>query len=66
MSWLSSKEELSFNISTRMKVIRECYPDTQRVHIYALADLTNENDITTDWGKYVLDNIDNTRLVYPE
>lgn len=58
----SGTERNPFNISTRMKVIRECYPDTQRVHIYALADLTNENDITTDWGRYVLDNID--RYIY--
>lgn len=41
----SGTERNPFNISTRMNVIRECYPDTQRVHIYALADLTNENDI---------------------
>ena len=55
-------ERNPFNISTRMNVIRECYPDTSRVHIYALADLTNENDITSDWGKYVLNNID--RYIY--
>lgn len=58
----SGTERNPFNISTRMKVIRECYPDTKRVFIYALADLSNENDITTDWGRYVLDNID--RYIY--
>ena len=58
----SGTERNPFNISTRMKVIRECYPDTTRVFIYALADLTNENDITHDWGKYVLNNID--RYIY--
>lgn len=58
----SGTERNPFNISTRMSVIRTCYPDKERVHIYALADLTNENDITTDWGKYVLNNID--RYIY--
>ena len=58
----SGTERNPFNISTRMAVIRACYPDKDRVHIYALADLTNENDITTDWGKYVLNNID--RYIY--
>lgn len=51
-----------FNISTRMKMIRECYPDTNRVYIYALADLTHEDDITPEWGRYLLNNID--RYIY--
>ena len=59
-------ERNPFNIATRMSVIRECYPDTNRVHIYALADLTNENDINTDWGKYVLDNVDRYLYKAPE
>lgn len=54
----SGTERNPFNIATRMNVIRACYPDKERVHIYALPDLTNENDITVDWGKFVLDNVD--------
>jgi len=46
-----------YGIATRLETIREIYPDKERVMIYALADLTHEDDITTDWGRYVLDNI---------
>lgn len=46
-----------YGIATRIETIREIYPDKERVMIYALADLTHENDITTEWGRYVLDNI---------
>jgi nicotinamide-nucleotide adenylyltransferase len=49
-----------------MSVIRECYPDKDRVHIYALPDLTNENDITVDWGRFVLDNVDRYLYKAPE
>ena len=62
----SGTERNPFNIATRMKVIRECYLDENRVKIYALPDLTNENDITFDWGKYVLDNIDRYLFKAPE
>ena len=58
----SGTERNPFNISTRMSVIREVYPDKDRVHIYALRDLTNENDITSEWGRFVLDNVD--RYIY--
>lgn len=47
-------------------MIRECYPDEKRVKIYALADLTNENDITPDWGRYVLENVDKYVFKVPE
>lgn len=58
----SGTERNPFNVATRINVIRECYPDKDRVQIYALPDLTNENDITPDWGKFVLDNVD--RYIY--
>ena len=50
-------ERNPFNIITRVNSIRTVYDDEKRVQIYALSDLTNENDITPDWGKYVLDNV---------
>lgn len=62
----SGTERNPFNISTRMSVIREVYPDKERVFIYALPDLTNENDITYDWGKYVFDNLDRYLFKQPE
>jgi len=52
----SGTERNPFNVSTRINLIKEIYGDT--VQVYGLADLTNENDITPDWGKYVLSNID--------
>lgn len=44
--------------STRIDVIREIYgKDNDALIVKELPDLTNENDITTDWGKYVLKNV---------
>ena len=57
----SGTERNPFNIVTRISVIKEVF-DTDRVMVYALSDLTNENDITPDWGRYVLSNVD--RYIY--
>jgi nicotinamide-nucleotide adenylyltransferase len=46
-----------FSLETRMKLIRQIYPDTNRVIIRPLNDLTNEDDITPEWGRYVLDQV---------
>lgn len=44
--------------STRIDVIREIYGrDNDNLIVKELPDLTNENDITPDWGKYVLKNV---------
>ena len=44
--------------STRIDVIREIYGHANSVRqVKELNDLTNENDITPDWGKYVLKNV---------
>ena len=44
--------------STRIDVIREIYgKDNDLLQIKELNDLTNENDITADWGRYVLKNV---------
>lgn len=48
-------ERNPFNIKTRIEMIEAVY-DMPEVMIYALPDLTNENDITPDWGKYVMVN----------
>lgn len=55
-------ERNPLNIITRMKMLRSIYDDDSRVMIYALPDLTNENDIKPEWGRYVLDNVD--RYIY--
>jgi nicotinamide mononucleotide adenylyltransferase len=62
----SGTERNPFNIVTRMDVIKEIYDDPQRIIIRALADLTNENDITSDWGRYVLKATDTVLYKVPE
>ncbi len=45
-----------FLTSTRIDVIRGIYGnESEYLMVKEMADLTNENDITTDWGRYVLD-----------
>ncbi len=55
-------ERNPLNINTRTKMLRTIYGDDKSIMIYALADLTNENDIKPEWGRYVLDNVD--RYIY--
>lgn len=44
--------------STRIDVIREIYGrDNDILQVKELNDLTNENDINADWGRYVLKNV---------
>lgn len=47
-----------YTTSTRIDVICEIYGrDNSIIQVKELNDLTNENDITPDWGKYVLKNV---------
>lgn len=46
-----------FNLSLRYEMINEVLKnnfDTDRIKVVGLDDLTNENDLTPLWGKYVL------------
>ena len=45
-----------FKLETRKKAIKEIF-NTEDVIIGELKDYTNENDISTKWGKYILDNL---------
>ena len=45
-----------FKLETRKKVIEKVYHNDD-VIIGGLKDLTNEDDISFEWGKYILDNI---------
>lgn len=54
-------ERNPLNIETRIEMIKAVYP-SERVMIYALADLSNENDIRPEWGRYLLTNVD--RYIY--
>ncbi|EJT5937181.1 adenylyltransferase/cytidyltransferase family protein [Clostridium perfringens] len=52
----SGTERNPFDVETRIRMIKEIYPQ-DNVIVKPLADLTNENDITPEWGKYVLEYI---------
>lgn len=55
-------ERNPLNINTRTKMLREIYGDSPNIMIYGLADMTNEDDICPEWGRYLLDNVD--RYIY--
>lgn len=55
-------ERNPLNVNTRTKMIKAIYGDSDNIMIYGLADLTNENDICPEWGRYLLDNAD--RYIY--
>lgn len=59
-------ERNPLNINTRTKMLKMVYGDNPNIMIYGLADLTNENDITPDWGKYLLGNADRYIYKVPE
>ena len=55
-------ERNPFNVNTRTKMLRAVYGDDQNIMIYGLADMTDENDIRPEWGRYLLNNVD--RYIY--
>lgn len=59
-------ERNPFNVETRIKMLRTVYGDDPNIMIYALSDMTNENDICPEWGKYLLKNADRYIFKNPE
>lgn len=55
-------ERNPLNIDTRIRMLRAIYGDDGSIIIKGISDLTNENDISPEWGRYLLDNID--RYIY--
>ena len=55
-------ERNPLNINTRTKMLKTIYGDNPNIMIYGLSDMTNENDICPEWGRYLLDNVD--RYIY--
>lgn len=55
-------ERNPYNINTRTKMLKSIYGDNSDVMIYGLSDMTNENDICPEWGRYLLDSVD--RYIY--
>lgn len=58
-------ERNPFNVETRIEMIRTVYP-TDRIMVYALADMTDENDVRPEWGRYLLDATDRYLYKTPE
>lgn len=46
-----------FQLETRKKMVEKIYQEKD-VMIGALDDLTNENDISFEWGRYILENVE--------
>ena len=53
-------ERNPLNINTRTKMLKEVYGD--QIMIYAIADMTNEDYIRPEWGRFLLENVD--RYIY--
>ena len=59
-------ERNPLNINTRTKMLKMVYGDDPNIMIYGLPDMTNENDICPEWGKYLLNNADRYIFKNPE
>lgn len=59
-------ERNPLNINTITKMLKEIYGDSPNIIIYGLADMTDENDIRPEWGKYLLNNVDRYIFKNPE
>lgn len=53
------------SVQTRIEMVRAVY-DTDRIMVYALSDMTDENDIRPEWGRYLLGNVDRYLYKSPE
>ncbi len=54
-----------YDVSTRIEMIKEIYPH-DNVIVKPLVDLTHEEDVTPDWGRFVLKNVKNYIYKTPE
>lgn len=59
-------ERNPLNINTRTKMLQEIYGYQPNIMIYGLSDMTNENDICHEWGRYLLDNVERYIFKNPE
>ena len=59
-------ERNPLNINTRTKMLKEIYGDSPDIMIYGLSDMSDENDIRPEWGKYLLNNVDRYIFKNPE
>lgn len=62
----SGTERNPYDLATRMDMLKAIYGEGERIMMHGLADLTNENDIRPEWGRYLLDNVDRYLYKAPE
>lgn len=55
-----------FKLETREKVINRVYGTCEDIIIGRLNDMTNENDICFEWGRYILDNVQKMYGMIPD
>lgn len=59
-------ERNPYNLVTREKMLREVYGNSPDIMIYGISDMTNENDIRPEWGRYLLQQVDRYIFKNPE
>lgn len=63
----SGTERNPYDVATRMDMLRAIYGnDSDAIMMHSLADLTDENDIRPEWGRYLLDAVDRYLYKAPE
>lgn len=70
-SWWGSSQESGternpYDLATRMDMLHAIYGNGERIMMHGIADLTNENDIRPEWGRYLLDHVDRYLYKAPE
>lgn len=58
----SGTERNPYDVNTRTDMLRRIYGYEPNIMIHSIPDLSNENDIRPEWGRYLLDNVD--RYIY--
>lgn len=60
-------ERNPYDVSTRLDMLKAIYgDDREHIMMHGIADMTNENDIRPEWGRYLLDNVDRYLYKAPE
>lgn len=60
----SSTQRNPYDVATRIDVIKAIYGD--KIIIKPLPDMTHEDDVTPEWGRFVLDHVDRYAFKKPE
>lgn len=62
----SGTERNPYDLATRMDMLKAIYGNDGNIIMHGLADMTDENDIRPEWGRYLLDNVDRYLYKAPE